>query len=116
MDVLVTGGAVIAAATGSAWLTAWATRKGRISEFRQKWINELRADVAAFLGAVRRYRDARGSEPGEAARYEADQIYNRIELRINPRQNSNKEEDDKFLKVLEALLKKPPKGASQEAG
>ncbi|MCY3838520.1 MAG: hypothetical protein OXH09_07765 [Gammaproteobacteria bacterium] len=35
-------------------------------------------------------------------------IYNRIELRINPRWNIHKNEDHAFLKSLRALTKSPP--------
>ena len=114
MDGYITAAAVIGAATGAALLTAWSTRKGRISEFRQVWINELRSDIAQFLGATRQYRDAPPGERREQLRYKADVIYNRIELRINPRQNRNKEQDDKFLAALKLLFKKPPDGSSDE--
>jgi len=37
----------------AAILVAWFGRRLKISEFRQAWINELRADVAAYLSADR---------------------------------------------------------------
>ena len=111
MDIYITAAAVIGAATGAALMTGWFNRRGKISEFRQKWINELRADVAEFLGAMRRYHDAESNAAVEELRYEADTIYNRIMLRINPRQSRNKKQDDEFLEALKALLKKGPEGS-----
>ena len=112
--VYVTASAVILAATGSALLAGWFTRRAKISEFRQGWINDLRSDIADFLSAMRRYHqthedtslrsDAREEELRKL-RHEIDPIYNRIVLRINPRKSRNKKQDDEFLDACGALFK-----------
>jgi hypothetical protein len=52
--------AVIAATAGVAvaFFTAWLARRLKISEFRQAWINDLRKDIADYLGASQRWFNA----------------------------------------------------------
>ncbi|MBB3122477.1 hypothetical protein [Pseudoduganella violacea] len=106
----------IAIALG-AIVAAWLTRRTKISEFRQEWINELRADIAAYIGAADRWMTAR-NELNEAPHTERQQmapnaeklsnearvILHRIELRINPRKNKFEDADKEFLSSLWKLL------------
>lgn len=98
-------------------VAAWLTRRTKISEFRQEWIKELRADIAAYIGAADRWMNAR-NELNDASHEERQQlvpdaeklsnearvILHRIELRINPRKNKFEEEDKEFLSSLWKLL------------
>lgn len=98
-------------------VAAWLTRRTKISEFRQDWINELRADIAAYIGAADRWMTAR-NELNDASHEERQQlapdadklsneariILHRIELRINPRQNKFEDADKEFLSSLWKLL------------
>lgn len=98
-------------------VAAWLTRRTKISEFRQEWINELRADIAAYIGAADRWMTARNelNEAPHADRQEmvpnaeklsneARVILHRIELRINPRKNKFEDADNEFLISLWTLL------------
>lgn len=107
-----------AAATG-AIIAGWLSRRTKISEFRQAWINDLRKDIADYIGVSERWirkweelnsldsSDERGtriqSESLPIAN-EARVILYRIQLRINPRENKYKADDDAFLSSLLDLL------------
>jgi hypothetical protein len=96
------------------------SRAVKISEFRQKWIDELRADIASFVGAAHRWiriyeeynaistvadKPKFESEKVRSVQNEAYVILYRIRMRINPRDDSpTKAEDDLFLKSLGDLL------------
>ncbi|KRQ09157.1 hypothetical protein AOQ71_21240 [Bradyrhizobium manausense] len=95
------------------------SRSVKISEFRQKWIDSLRDDVAAYIGAthkwVRKYEEINAivafEEKSKKEREEflplqndALVILSRIKLRINPLKNRYKKEDDAFLRALDKLL------------
>lgn len=108
----------IAIAAG-AIIVGWLSRRTKISEFRQAWINELRQDIAAYIGVSERWIrkwdelncldsiDERGkrvvAESFPIAN-EARVIFYRIQLRFNPRKNKYKADDDAFLNSLEDLL------------
>jgi len=90
----------------------------KLAEFRQAWIDELRKDVAAYLGAARRWarryeeyerldrngasQDILDKKMDEVATIlnEARVIQWRIQMRINPLDNESKTEDDLFLKAI----------------
>ena len=108
--------AAISAAIISAAIAGRLSRRVRISEFRQQWINDQRADIADYLDAVKRrqrlYDSSATNSSNEAehhdrlrhTREQADRIYYRIKLRINPRENPYKRDDDRFMAALDALL------------
>ena len=111
---LITGGTV------AAYTAGWLTRTVKISEFRQKWIDDLRADIAAYIGAahlwIRLYEEYNFSiEPDKRAEFEKSNsrpvqnqayiILYRIRMRINPLLSSpTRNEDELFLKSLDSLL------------
>jgi hypothetical protein len=117
---IVLGGVV--AAVIAAIITGRISRSIKISEFRQAWINDLRKDIADYIGAahkwVRKYEQANDLvEPDkqeEKARMERGEllsihnealvILSRIKLRFNPRKNRYKKDDDNFLSALDNLL------------
>ena len=92
----------------------------KISEFRQAWINDLRRDIADYLGAAerwfRKYEEINGinaSDPDKGSRErdelfpvanEAKVILRRIRLRFNPKDNPHKAEDDALLQRLDYML------------
>jgi hypothetical protein len=95
------------------------SRSIKISEFRQKWIDALRDDVAAYIGAthkwIRKFEEINKikisdeklvKEESELLpiQNEALVILSRIKLRINPQKNRYKKEDDAFLAALDRLL------------
>ena len=98
------------------------SRAVKISEFRQKWIEELRADISLFVGAAHRwirlyedYNDLPGLDPAARIAFEQERvrpvqneaivILYRIRMRINPLEGSpTKAEDDEFLSALQSLL------------
>ncbi|WP_029585336.1 hypothetical protein [Bradyrhizobium sp. URHD0069] len=102
------------------------SRSVKVSEFRQKWIDALREDVAAYIGAahkwVRKYeeinniismeeRDQKDRDELLPVQNDALVTLSRIKLRINPNKNRYKNEDDAFLLALEKLIdpnKLPP--------
>jgi hypothetical protein len=112
----------VAAAIAAATIAGRLSRAIKISEFRQKWIDDLRADIANFVGAshrwIRAYDDYNNTvPPDEKPKFEnkklrpiqneAYVILYRIRLRINPRpldENPTKIEDDRFLQSLLGLL------------
>jgi hypothetical protein len=86
---------------------AWLTRLLKISEFRQAWINALRDDLAAYLGATQKWFHAysRGEEEWKlfSMGNEASVILYRIKLRFNPNENKFKQQDDDFLAALDEI-------------
>lgn len=93
-------------------------RQVKISEFRQRWIDALREDVAEFFGEVRRCREiaTRGLHLNQQARSKlatqefapallrARVLLARIRLRINPVPNRFSDQDQAFLSSLNLLL------------
>jgi hypothetical protein len=112
---------VIAAGVG-AFIAQWLSRRTKISEFRQAWIDDLRQDIADYVGASQRWfrkweelneLDGLDSSPKRGIREpkelfpianEAMIILWRIRLRLNPRENRYKTQDDQFLACLDDLL------------
>jgi len=95
------------------------SRSVQISKFRQEWIDSLRDDVAAYVGAthkwILKYEEIYAIvELGERAKKDREElvplqndalvILSRIKLRINPHKNRYKKEDDAFLRALDRLL------------
>lgn len=95
------------------------SRSIKISEFRQKWIDALRDDVASYIGAthkwVRKYeeintigtlelREQKGREELLPLQNDSLVVLSRIKLRINPQKNPYKKEDELFLLALDKLL------------
>ena len=108
--------AAIFAAIISAVIAGRLSRRGRVSEFRQQWVNDQRADIADYLDAVKRHQhlydepatnsssDAERHDHLRLTREEADRIYYRIKLRINPRENPHRRDDDRFMGALDDLV------------
>ena len=98
------------------------SRAVKISEFRQKWIEELRSDIAAFVGKahlwIRLWEDYNSLpelDPQARIDFERDKvrpvqneafvILYRIRMRINPLDSSpTKADDDKLLQALLDLI------------
>lgn len=114
---IILGGAV-AAALGAV-IAGRISRSIKISEFRQAWINELRKDIADYVGAAhkwfRKYEQINDvAESDDKARLEREEllpitndaliVLARIKLRFNPRKNRYQKEDDEFLFALDSLL------------
>src|SRR5690242_17706138 len=87
---------VVTGGVGGAMVGGVISHRTKISEFRQAWINELRVDVAAYMGLsekwVRRLwitnqGNRSESDANELARTanEAMVLLRRIRLRFNPR-------------------------------
>lgn len=107
---LVAASAVLAA--------AWISHPGKISEFRQSWINDLRRDLADYAGPAEKWfqkwaelnnvsgdeREARFRDELFPLTNQARVILWRIRLRFNPRRNANSAEDDALLEKLLGLL------------
>ncbi|MDD9963106.1 MAG: hypothetical protein OXU70_13550 [Gammaproteobacteria bacterium] len=120
--------AAIAAAVISAVIAGRARRKTAIAEFRQRWINEFRSDIADYLGAVKRHQElydqgtsddrafAESDRQGQlhAVRAEAEPAYYRIRLRINPRPNPEKQKDDAFIEAIDALHTNSLRGRDED--
>jgi len=91
----------------AAVLVAWFGRRLKISEFRQAWINDLRKDVADYLGIVDRWFEAHQQNQDKWKLFsmgnEAQVIFFRIKMRINPLENKHKKSDDEFLETLRKL-------------
>jgi hypothetical protein len=121
-EQIIISGAVwgLLAAAAGAIIAGWLSRRLKVSEFRQAWIDGLRADIVAYLGAVRKWyrkweelRDPDISSSTRASRdagdlapiaNEALMLLWRIQLRINPRSNRYKSQDDAFLASLDDVF------------
>jgi len=116
---IIWGGMAAAAVTASAAIgSAWIARQIKIAEFRQAWINELRKDIADYTGVAYRWfhkfheiEELKPEDRTDRMRQElvpivneASVILRRIKLRINPRDNVNKEEDDQLIQSLDDLV------------
>ena len=103
----------------AAWIAGRLTHHVKVSEFRQAWINDLRKDIADYIGASWRWywkyqelneltpSSEKGSQEMQkmfSIRNEAFVILCRIKLRLNPNPNINKEKDDRFYQSLENLI------------
>jgi len=95
----------------------------KIAEFREKWLAELRRDIADFVGATEQVlnkweeinglpceteeeveeKDRRSREEQDALSNKARVLQWRITLRINPRESDTKGADDAFLATLNEL-------------
>jgi hypothetical protein len=107
---------IILGGVAAAFAAGWLSKELKLSEFRQAWINELRSDIAAYLGAAHRWLRKRDEphdldsnevlEEKELLRRENEAfvILRRIRLRFNPLSNQYKTEDDEFLDRLANLL------------
>ncbi len=88
-------------------VAAWLTRLLKISEFRQIWINALRDDIAAYLGATQKWFNAYGQGEEDSKLFtmgnEAAVILYRIKMRFNPNNNKFKKQDDEFLAALDEI-------------
>lgn len=110
----------VIAASAAALIAGWLSRRTKISEFRQAWINDLRKDIADYVGAARKwnrsYEEINALDPnsGGKAKREKDELFPlanealivlwRIKLRFNPRKNKYSAQDEKFLATLDDLL------------
>ena len=82
-----------------------------MAEFRQQWINALRADIVDYLALIERYRVA-SEAPDDVDREsllraisdETRPICYRIVLRINPWPNANSESDKEFLTAITSVI------------
>jgi len=93
------------------------SHSAKISEFREKWLNELRRDIADFVGAAervfRKWQEINGLPAEEKERRERDELFPlangarvilwRIRLRLNPRPNAFQADDTAFLASLDQL-------------
>jgi hypothetical protein len=103
---------ILLAGIGAAVVAGWIAHRSKVAEFRQKWINDLREDIADYVGTAERwaYEFWRTNHPNANRETllpisnEAFIILYRIKLRVNPYNNLYKESDDAFLKSLDALI------------
>lgn len=107
---------LIAAAISFVNLTL--TKELKISEFRQKWIDSLREDLAIFFGCARTFarvseeKNIFGSEYEKKfqfkisdervsdVRYQVAEVYSRIKLRLN----HNEQEHLELLRLLKVAI------------
>jgi len=93
----------------------------KLSEFRQAWINDLRKDIAEYVGLSRRwarnyetYFDlTRNNTSEEILREKEEEVTSlinearviewRIQMRINPLESATKQQDDLFLEAIANL-------------
>jgi hypothetical protein len=108
--------ALVAAFAGL--VAAFISHSAKISEFRQAWINDLRRDIADYVGAAEKWfrkwdeinllassvKEVREREELFPITNAARVILWRIRLRLNPRENQYKAEDDRLLQSLDDLL------------
>lgn len=110
-----------AAALITGVLATLMTRNLKLAEFRQDWINDMRAEIADYFVASDVYfatclaLRSGGADPAApatldeakiavaAAKAKADAFFYRINLRINPSDNENSADDAAFLASLAVL-------------
>ena len=115
------GAAILAAAAAlsAAIIAGRISHATKISEFRQTWIDNLRKDIADYVGIshrwIRKYEELNDLPPSDQKRdkerIELFPIVNdarvllwRIRMRLNPRENKYKVQDDALLRDLLDLL------------
>ena len=103
--------AAFVAAVTSVFIAGRMTRRAKIAEFRQAWINKLRADIADYLAGLERYRavyedvdDGERDSRIQAVKDETRSTYYQIVLRMNPWPNANEKADEEFLCTLQAIV------------
>jgi hypothetical protein len=112
--------AVVAAV--AAVSAAWISRSIKISEFRQAWINDLRNDISAYVGAAEKwYRKwdeinrVPSEEKGRRQNEELFPIFNKagvILQRIKLRLNAEEPEHNQLQQDLQNLILCPPPEAA----
>jgi hypothetical protein len=65
------------------------SKESKISEFRQKWIDSLREDIAAFLGETSRYHAHVLGLTKEIAPARLNELIFRINLRLNLKEKNH---------------------------
>lgn len=110
--------AAAAIALLAALAAAWIAHSAEISEFREKWLDGLRRDTSDYIGAAeiwyRKWDEINDLPNTEKQVRERDEVYPianaasvilwRIRLRINPRENQFRAQDEAFLDALGDLL------------
>ena len=106
--------AVLTGGIGAAIVAGWISHRTKISEFRQLWIDGLRRDIADFTGTAQRWSRLYNHTNPDRTIEDAFKlneissnawvIFRRIQLRLNPRDNQYKKDDDAFLVSLKELL------------
>src|SRR5712671_151848 len=90
-------------ALGAAVLAAWLSRRLKISEFRQAWINDLRLDVADYLQKTQKWFKEYGESKEDFKLFsqgnDASVILYRIKMRLNP----NERKHEEFIATLEKI-------------
>ena len=67
----------------ASWLGLVISKESKISEFRQKWIDDLRQDLAAFIGESGRYHAYMLGLTTDYAPEKVNELTARIRLRLN---------------------------------
>lgn len=116
--------AILTGGIGAAIVAGWISHRTKISEFRQSWIDGLRRDIADFTGAAQRWcrsyiytnsdRATKDALKLNEISSDAWVIFRRIQLRLNPRDNRYKKDDDAFLVSLKDLLDPAKLGPEQQ--
>ncbi len=111
-----------AAAIVAAWLTAAFafftlinTKHSKTSEFRQQWIDELRAEISTFLSTVlhmcsisTQINRTKNGEYKNKLQGERDKFYQTVmQQQLSIRLRINKGDKNMQLRRLKALLRKP---------
>ena len=81
----------------ASWLSLVISKESKISEFRQKWIDGLRKDMAAFIGETSRYHAYILGLTKEYAPERANELMSRIRLRLNLKEKKH----DNLFKAIE---------------
>lgn len=114
--------AVIAAiaACFAAYIASWIAHSTQISKFRQAWINDLREDIADYIGMAekwfRKYEEINNLPSADPEKHHKEQtelfpiankarlLLRRVKMRFNPCDKRYHVQDDAFLKSLDDLL------------
>jgi hypothetical protein len=115
-------GAILVAFVAGAFslLGLTVSKENKISEFRQTWIDALRADIAELVAQAQiifaetlEYFRLSGADYGryldrtQAARLDLNRAGSRIKLRLNPREKES-QELMRYIGELQSLLESPP--------
>jgi len=81
-------------------------KEGKTSEFRQQWIDGLRADVATFISLALHIAQRLVDDLDDAR--QANECLARIQLRLNPKEDSSKELTNALNRLESNAMAKNP--------
>ncbi len=109
---------VVAATVGAVatFLGLVISKESKVSEFRQKWIDGLRIDVAKLLGEATEFHAALLGLAPKRSTVTINEITARIRLRLNLKETDHKKLFDGIVEYQQLILRQPDRPDQETVG